>query len=212
MKTLIYAALPAMGVLVAISLAAPQPSIVHEPGDWTLDVDFDLPRQLVVRIGPKHEVRRYWYMIITLTNRTGQDADFYPRCELMTDTFQVLPADRNIPLQVFSKIAQRHHSAYPFLESLEETPNKILQGTDNTRDIAIIWSDFDHNANSIKLFIEGLSNETAVVEHPVEKNEQGIPKKLYLRKTLQLDYELGGDPAYRSKTRLLYKGKRWVMR
>ncbi len=32
-------------------------------------------------------------------------------------------------------------------------------------DIAILWLDFDPKANSIKLFISGLSNETVAIDH-----------------------------------------------
>ena len=58
----------------------------------------------------------------------------------------------------------------------------------------------------------GLSNETAVIDHPVAKDQAGRPKKVYLRKTLELSYNLTGDPAFRSDARLIFNGKRWVMR
>ena len=90
--------------------------------------------------------------------------------------------------------------------------NKILQGEDNTKDIAIVWPDFDVKAKSMKLFIAGLSNETAAIDHPVAKDEAGKPIKVFLRKTLELSYALGGDATLRSNANLIYKGKRWVMR
>ena len=95
---------------------------------------------------------------------------------------------------------------------LENVDNKILQGEDNTKDIAIIWPDFDTKAKSIKLFFGGLSNETISIDHPVAKDKSGKPKPVFLRKTLELNYSLGGDPAYRSTVELIYKGKRWIMR
>ena len=78
---------------------------------------------------------------------------------------------------------------------------------DNAKDIAIIWPDFDPSAKGFKLFISGLSNETAVVKHPIIKD-----KDVYLRKTLELDYILRSDPALRSSVKLNYRDKRWVMR
>ncbi len=113
---------------------------------------------------------------------------------------------------VFEQIQRRHQSKYPFLESLEKTSNKILQGKDNIKDIAIIWQDFDTQAKNIKIFIAGLSNETIAINHPVAKDETGKPVKVYLRKTLELSYAISGDPALRSDAKLTYKGKRWVMR
>ncbi len=101
---------------------------------------------------------------------------------------------------------------YPFLESLEKAGNKILQGEDNTKDIAIIWPDFDAQAQNIKVFITGLSNETAAIDHPIAKDKTGTPAKVFLRKTLELSYKLRGDTALRSDVKVTYKGKRWIMR
>ena len=67
-------------------------------------------------------------------------------------------------------------------------------------------------AKGIKLFITGLSNETVAVDHPVAKDQMGKPLRVFLRKTLELSYRLGGDPTFRSDTRLLFESKRWVMR
>lgn len=199
-------------VLVAnVCLAAPEPAVVQGPGQWTVEVKFEKPQQLVLPWGDNGQAR-YWYTIISVTNRTGQDIDFYPRCELLTDTFQIVPAGRNVPPVVFEKIKQRHQGRYPLLESLTQVDKRILEGEDNTRDIAIIWKDFDKAAASFKLFITGLSNETVMVEHPVAVDSDGQPVQIFLRKTLELDYVLRGDPAMRSLVEVAYKGKSWVMR
>lgn len=211
--------------------AAPQPAIVQRPGQWTLETRFESPQQLVLPYGTNGETR-FWYMILTVTNRTGQDVDFRPRCELMTDTFQIVPAGVDVPSVVFDKIKERHRSRYPFLEPLDKVEtrlvqsravgathaspvpeNLLLQGEDNARDIAVIWRDFDPQATAFKVFITGLSNEVAVINHPVATDpNDGKPAKVFLRKTLQLDYSLRGDPAIRSAVQLVYKGKSWVMR
>jgi len=113
---------------------------------------------------------------------------------------------------VFEQIKRRHQNKYPFLEPLEKADNRILQGEDNTKDIAIIWPDFDLQAKNIKIFIAGLSNETVVIDHPVAKDKMGEVVKVYLRKTLELSYSLRGDPALRSDVGIAYKDKRWIMR
>jgi len=64
----------------------------------------------------------------------------------MTDTFEITPAGKGTPASVFEQIKKRHQRKFPFLESLENAGNKILQGEDNTKDIAIIWPDFDAKA------------------------------------------------------------------
>jgi hypothetical protein len=204
-----------LGIWVALacaSLAAPEPAIVPAPGQWTVKTEFTHPQQLVLRRGSDNQRIRFWYVIVTLTNNAGRDVDFYPKCDLMTDTFQIIPAGRSVPPAVFEMIKTRHKTRYPFLDSLDKAGNKVLQGEDNTKDIAIIWPDFDARAKNIGLFVTGLSNETAIVDHPVSKDATGQPIKVFLRKTLEINYALRGDTALRSSLKLDYLGKRWVMR
>jgi hypothetical protein len=212
MKGLIYGTFAVLTVAAWACLAAPEPAIVPGPGIWTVDTTFSHPQQIVLQMGPDNQPRRFWYVLITLTNTTNRDADFYPKCDLMTDTFQIIPAGKGVGSAVFEQIKRRHKSKYPFLEPLEKVSNKILQGEDNTKDIAIIWPDFDTKATNIKLFITGLSNETVAVSHPIAKDKTGEQVKVYLRKTLELSYTLRGDPAMRSDTSMAYAGKRWIMR
>jgi hypothetical protein len=201
-----------LAIAACACLAAPEPAVVQPPGLWTANIEFSHPQQLVLTQGPDNKPIRFWYTVITLTNNTGRDVDFYPKCDLMTDSFKIIPAGKLVPPSVFSLIKQRHRSRYPFLEPLDRAGNTILEGEDNTRDIAIIWPDFDTKAKNIKIFITGLSNETAVVNHPVSKDQAGEPVKFFLRKTLELNYALRSDAALRSDTSLVYKGKRWIMR
>ena len=192
--------------------SAPKPAVVPTLNQWTLNVVFTQPEQITVKIPGEKKAQRFWYIIVTLTNNASIDAPFYPSCELMTDTFQTIPAYKYTKNIVFDKIKSRHKKKYPFLESLELADNKILQGQDNTKDLAIIWPDFDPKAKEIRLFIAGLSNETAVVEHPTKKDPNGVAEKIYLRKTLELQYSIRGDARLRGNTALAYKNKEWVMR
>jgi hypothetical protein len=212
MKSLFYGTCVLLFVVTCICLSAPEPAIVPGPGEWTVDVTFEHPQQIVLQPGVQGTPRRFWYTIITLVNNTNQDVDFYPTCDLMTDTFQILPAGKFTSPEVFELIKIRHQSKYPLLEPLQKSGNKILQGEDNAKDIAIIWPDFDVKATSFQIFIAGLSNETVAIDHPVQKDETGRPIKVYLRKTLELSYSLRGDPRLRSDLGLAYKGKRWIMR
>jgi hypothetical protein len=195
--------------LFGVCLAAPQPAIVPKPGDWTLEVRYEQPQQMVLEGAVQ---QRYWYVILSLTNKSGKDVDFYPACELITDTLKVVPAIKGTSSVLFEKIKNRHQGRYPFLQLLETADNKMLQGQDNAVDIAVIFPDFDPNAKSISIFITGLSNETIAVDHPTEKDQDGKPVKIYLRKTLELSYSLAGDPAFRAEQKLKFEDKRWVMR
>ncbi|UCE99998.1 MAG: hypothetical protein JSV82_02750 [Planctomycetota bacterium] len=212
MKGHIWWCFAILAVTGRVCLAAPEPAIVQGPDEWTIDVTFEHPQQITLQVAGDKKPSRFWYTIITLTNQTNRDVDFYPECKLMTDTFEIIPAGKGVSAAVFEQVKRRHQSKYQFLEYLEGVDNKILQGEDNAKDIAIIWQDFDAKAKGVKLFITGLSNETVVINHPTEKDEAGEPLKVYLRKTLELSYKIQGDAAFRSEAELIYEGKRWVMR
>jgi len=199
-------------IAISAAFAAPEPAIVPKSSDWNLQVQFEHPRQIMVRTGRDAQLSRYWYIFLTITNNAGREVNFYSKCELMTDSFQIIPAGKDVSPAVFEKIKKLHHRRYPFLQWLRESEPKILQGQDNTRDIAVIWPDFDAKAHQISLFVSGLSNETAVIEHPIAKRPDGRPLKVYLRKTLQLNYTVRSDVAFRSDADLHFKGKHWVMR
>lgn len=212
MRRFICTILVIISVMACISMAAVEPAVLPAPDGWTLDSVFEHPQQIVLTLNGQSQPSRFWYTLITLTNQTDSDVDFYPKCELMTDTFQIIPAGKSIPAEVFTQIKNRHQNKYPFLELLEETDGKLLQGSDNAIDIAIIWPDFDAQAKNIQLFITGLSNETVCVDHPTDKDEQGKPTKIFLRKTLELNYSITGDAAFRSDAVLTYNGQQWIMR
>jgi len=200
-------------VCVTCLWAYPEPAIVPAARDWTLDVVYDQPQQITVKMPGTGQNKRFWYIILTMTNNSDNlDVPFYTDCALMTDTFQVVSAGKGVTQAVFDKIKLRHQGKYPYLEPLEHTDNRVLQGSDNTRDIAIIWPDFDPNAKNVTLFITGLSNETAVIDHPMKTDESGNPLKIYLRKTLALNYSIGGDAKLHATAKLAYKTKKWVMR
>ena len=131
---------------------------------------------------------------------------------MVTDTFQTVPAGQGVGSIVFERIKERHKSKYPFLELFGASDNKILQGEDNTRDIAIIWPDFDHDAINVNIFITGLSNETAEVSYPSTRSQDDEPKKIYLRKTLEIQYKVRGNLSSSTGATLDYIDETWVMR
>lgn len=198
--------------IASVCFSAPKPAVVQAPDDWTLDVKYENPSQIMVKLPGQKTPTRFWYIILSLTNKSAMDVDFYPKCELMTDTFQIIPSGKQVPDVVFSQIKLRYQSAYPFLEWVEKSENKILQGDDNARDIAIIWPDFDLKAKNVSFFISGLSNETALLHLPSTKNADGSDATVFLRKTLSLEYSIAGDPAFRTDAKLALKTKNWIMR
>ena len=197
----------------AVSMGYPEPKVVQKINQWTLDVTYSATEQITLRLPGEQTPRRFWYIILSVTNETSLDeVELYPLCRLITDTFQVIPADKKVPITVFETIKGKHQGSYPFLESLDFKDHRIGHGKDNTRDFAIIWPDIDPKARQVNLFVGGLSNETVVVEHPKLKDEDGNPKKIFLQKTLHLKYAIAGDEKLRSAVTMKEIKQNWVMR
>ena len=198
----------------SLAMAYPKPALVQPEGVWTLNIRYSRPTQISVKVPSSLSAKpqRFWYIILTVTNNTNQDVPFFPAFYMTTDTFKVIPAEKRMRKVVFDKIKKLNQGRYPFLESLDFVGNKILQGKDNTRDIAVIWPDFDPKAKNVDMFFSGLSNEIAVIDHPLKKDANGKPAKVYLSKTLQLKYAIGGDEKLRAYAKLAPKSKKWVMR
>ncbi len=195
--------------------AYPEPSLVPAPNIWTLDVEYSRPYQITAAVPDNNGnmvKRRFWYIILTLTNQTPSAVDFYPSASLVTDTFDVVEAGDPAGGLVFRRIKLRHQGRYPFLEHIERVGQRILSGKDNTVDVAVIWPDFDTKAKNVRLYIEGLSNETAMVLHPSKKDENGNPIEVYLQKTLELQYSIAGDPRFRDMQIMSFRDDNWVMR
>ncbi len=212
MKRLVFSGLLILTALTNFCGAFPVPTWLGTASEWTLDVEYSQPRQIEVKLPGSETPQRYWYIILTLVNRTGKDVDFFPECTLVTDTFEVLEANVDINTIVFNRIFKLHEGRYPFLQPIELADSVLLQGEDNAVDLAIIWPDFDPDAKNITLFVQGLSNQTAVIEHPTDTDENGDPVKIYLSKTLGLEYAIPGDPMFRSDARLEYMDTIWVFR
>jgi hypothetical protein len=200
-------------LFAAYGMAAPKPAVVQRGGQWTVDVRYSLPMQIVVRLAGQQQPQRFWYTVVTLTNNTIQEEiPLYLECQITTDTFQTVPAGKGVRKEVFDQIKMKHQGQYPFLESMDFQDTRLRKGADNARDIVIIWPEFDPAAKQISLFIAGLSNESVAVKHPVEKDAQGNPKEVYLQKTLQLIYANTTDPELRNRAALNPVRQDWVMR
>ena len=200
-------------VFITYCSAAPEPAVVQRGGQWTIDVQYSQPLQIDVRLIGQEQPRRFWYTILTLTNNTIQDeVPLILECQLVTDTFKTVPAGKGVRKEVFERIKIKHQGQYPFLESMDFEDTRLRSGSDNTRDIVIIWPEFDPLAKRVSLFIAGLSNETAALEHPVKKDADGKPTMVYLQKTLQLIYANTTDPALRNQAVLSPIKQNWVMR
>ncbi len=173
------------------------------PRDWQLDFKFG-PLKMVRLPRPGGRIQTFWYLPYTVTNNTGRDVDFYPRCYLFADTGQLLEAAQDVDALAYPDIARL--LGRQLLEEELFVRGKILQGEENARESVIILRDLDPKAVSFKLFISGLSGETAWVTDPM------TGQKHPLAKTLQLTYALGGDRFSRNELTVELKDKDWIMR
>ena len=217
MKSRLTSILLAFCVLATISYGkapegVPEPASLPPADIWQLDVEFHgNPQQLEVTLPGDEKPTRFWYLVYTITNNTGQDVDFYPTFEVMTNTFKLYEAGKVPTKPVYDAVEVLYKKSVPLLEPEIQVAGKILQGEDNARDCVCILDDFDPNATSVKLFVSGFSNETVTKEIADDKNEKKS-KKVLLRKTLMLEYSVPGDERNQDNKVMLFRRKEWIMR
>lgn len=196
----------------AVGLCAPRPAIVQGPNQWTVQVRVEPLRTVAMPAAGQGSRARYWYVLVSAENAASRDIDFYPKADLLTDGLALVPAGRGVPPEVFQVVKARHAVTHPFLEELPFEGTRILRGPDHARDFAILWPDFNPEARAVSLFIGGLSNEIATLEHPIARDSSGEPAKVFLQKTLRLDFALEGQSELRGDENIRLTGTDWVMR
>ena len=217
-----FAAILALGLAFTLLTASAEP--VLKPGivptSWELEIEYNTPQPITILLPGWKEKRTFWYMLYTVTNRSGGDRIFVPGFCLYTDTGQVTRAGDRIPAAVFNAIKKRHNN--PLLVDMASITGKLLQGEDNARDGVAIWTDFDHKARGFDLFVAGLSGERVKIKLPkpitvTVTDKDGKTKKVtktevVLSKTLYLRYALPGEAAARAGNLPKIRKKQWVMR
>ena len=131
----------------------------------------------------------YWYMVYDVVNATGQDRTWAPSMTLFTDRGEVTTDGDGVPRTVHRAIME--HIGDPLLESKVAIIGTLRQGIGHARRGMAIWPATRSDVNELRIFVEGISPETAVVEHPIT----GEP--MTLRKNLYLHYLIPGEAAVR---------------
>ena len=211
MKKALFLAIVVAAGFAAWAVAAPKPALVHGP---ELELELHSEPQLVsITLPGDTEPRRFWYLLYTVTNNTGQDVQFYPQFDLLTDTFKLYHAGLKVRRPVFEAIRARYSTSIPLMEAESMITGRILVGQDNARDSVAVFEDFDPQATSVSIFVAGLSSETVTVEHPMRIDpETGKNAQVLLRKTLVLEYQVPGDQYNPDNRVMLYRDRNWVMR
>lgn len=194
--------------------AAPEAELVSL--SWQLDFTFADPQRITVTVPGSEAPVTYWYLLFRVSNHTGQDVEFFPSFDLVTDSLEVVHGGDNIPPSVYGLIAARHRKDYPFFAPPHEITGKLLQGEENARASAAVFRDFDAEADSFTIYVAGLAGELARVRSPMaagaSKTDGSAVEATVLRRSLALAYDLPGDPQTREHTRVVRRTRNWVLR
>lgn len=203
----------AMCIYFSILMAAPQPSFA--PVTWELKFEFHDPKRITVSL-PGQNTQTYWYMLYTVSNESGEDVQFFPSFNLVTDGLDVIEAGDGVSPRVIDQIHDRHEKLYPFFSEPLAVTGPLLQGADNGRTSVAVFRDFDPNTDRFTVFVSGLSGEIARVRNPAfdpnEPESEENQRFFALRKTLAIEYHFPGDQSTRSKADATRVSRSWVMR
>jgi len=172
---------PSVFVLTALT-AAPmlraEPQPTPAPTKWELTFKPDQLQKITAN------GRTYWYLIYRVINNTGEDVDFLPVIERVSDITTELPPDKaeqspekasklivdpaitGIDPTVFRAIKQRHARTYPLLISPVDVIGRIRQGIDNSRESVAIFKDLEPRVSKFTIYIGGLSGERQALPNP----------------------------------------------
>lgn len=177
---------------------------------WTLDIEFNDPQRITV------DGTTYWYVLYQVTNRSGRDVQFFPSARLVTDTLEVVKAGENVGPLVYDAIAARHKRQYPFFAPPTKITGPLLQGVENSRASAMVFTTFDPNAAGFTIYASGFSGEVANLPNPAfdpkQPESDSNPRSFLLQRTLSITYSLPGDPATRQIAVPIRKNREWIMR
>jgi len=220
------ACLPALALLaMALAMVAwppgasayPKPSLF--PISWEFKFEHCLPRRIAVMVPGSTTPQAFWYVTFTLTNDTGQERNFIPAFDMLTNDGTVIHSDAGIPNAVFEAIKLREHNL-PKLEPLSKIAGKLLQGEDQARDGVAIWAEPMPRMGSFSIFVSGLSGEACILKDGQEtvikdwsqETPENRAKLVILFKTLQLKYQIPGDDVHGGQDAVVDKGQEWIMR
>ncbi|MGC8560230.1 MAG: hypothetical protein ACP5O1_06065 [Phycisphaerae bacterium] len=182
---------------------APRPRLFSR--SWQIKFVWHTPTRLFYMSGAGNQMqlRKYWYLTYTIMNQTHRDLYFTPSFQLRLDNGRLIsPVVGVTPLLCR---AVKRATGNPFLIDPDMVSGKLLQGADNAKDSFAIFSRVPSGIRGFKIFITGLSGETAIQKDPLNG------KPVVLHKTLVLDYHIPGHAINIAPQPILVK-KYWVMR
>lgn len=177
---------------------------------WTLDIEFHDPQRITI------DGVTYWYLLYEVTNKSGQDVQFFPKARLVTDTLQEVIAGENVGPLVYDAIAARHRKQYPFFAPPTKITGLMLQGEENSRASAMVFKTFDPTAAGFTIYMSGFSGEVERLRNPAfdvnQPESEKNPRSFLLERTLAITYSLPGDVTTRSQATPIRRNREWMMR
>lgn len=210
----------AVAGLLAVSAVAEIPKPPVRATTWQLDFQHKPLQSLVITLPGDNTPHTYWYMLYTVTNRTGQDRMFVPNVTLYSDNGELTPEGKGVPPMIFSEIKRLQND--PLLQDTTAITGKILQGEDNALSGVLIFPEFDAKASKADVFVGGLSGDELQVKLPTAvcvtrigpdgKKQQVQTDTIRLVRTLAMHYLVGAEPPTRSTVGLTPLTEEWVLR
>jgi hypothetical protein len=195
------AALCGLMLLPTVGVAHVEPASVSR--SWEFHFTIEKPKPIAVTL-VTGEVQWFWYMTYKVTNNTGQERLFVPEVAIVTDAGDVITPNRSVSTRVFNAIRDRVRN--DLLDHPSEVVGRLLQGEDNARESVLIWPALPHHVSEVKVFLRGLSGETAVIANPRTGDE------VLLSKTLMITYRTPGKPDSLERQTVIEESREWIMR
>lgn len=213
------------------ALATPEPN--PTPVTWELLFSPTAPER--INVSSRHGGGPLWYVLYTVTNKTGEDVPFHPEIVRVEEIASEVPADQakqksqnaskltvtpaivGLDRNVFEAIKRRHAKTHPFLVHPVDAIGELKQGEDYAITSVAVFPALDPRVSKFTIYVGGLSGEQIVRSNPLfdaskPVDEDTNPRVFVMRKTLAMPYLLPGD----TKTRLSAKPRlgtmEWVMR
>ncbi len=194
--TIITAALAIIIACQAIAETYPKPSPV--PYRWELDFDMgDLRLYIDESTGDA-----YWYLTYMVTNDTGKDRIWAPEFTLFSDFGGIAVSGDEVPRRVMLDIQELLGNDLLELDLIGD----LYQSEENAKEGLVVWRATSLEVTEMSVFVAGISGETARVRNPISGDI------VLMRKTLQRDYLVPGDPMARGSDPAQVVEDRWILR
>ncbi|QQE13510.1 hypothetical protein JD969_08650 [Planctomycetota bacterium] len=162
--------------------AYPQPAIVSS--SWQLDFDYETPKPIAVKDG-LGRIHWYWYMTYTVENHSGKKRFLSPEVTIATDSGKIITAGRKVPSNVFNAVKAAEGNSLLIDPLL--VVDEILEGSDYAKESVAIWPAFEEDVDEFRVFVGGISGESAYVVNPITKD------RVRLRRSKMMTFDTPGN-------------------